>query len=133
MRGELQHHLANAIDAPLPLFSEKIAERLRLRIDKVAEHVDIALLGYGRHLDADDKFEALLGTRLRGIRATGNRVVIGHRQHGDARPGGAGDQLRGRELPVGSGRMCVQVDQWAVRAAGIRFEALRRPRRSRNL
>ena len=91
--------------------SSDARERSRRRVDPESQHVNRLVAPGGRDLDARDEPNAERSCRGCASVESGDRVVIGEREHADARCGGACDELRGGERSVGAVGMRVQVDR----------------------
>src|SRR5438477_10534330 len=92
-----------------------------MRIDEVAEDVNVRAVHHGGDLDAGDELDLCLMTGGGGRRGCGGRVVIGDAQDVDAGGGGAADELGGRATAVGGGCVCVEIDQRRAFAFGPLF------------
>ena len=65
VRGEPGDHLADAVDAPLPLIGEKRQQRRRMGLDEISEHVDIGAVDHRRHFDSGHKRDLRAGAGVR--------------------------------------------------------------------
>src|SRR6185436_5087439 len=106
---ELGDDLLGAVDA---LLLSAVAGRLDLgEVDPVA--ADVEVLGVpvdAGHLDGGDVLQTELGRGPVRLLHPGNAVVVGQRHHGYSRLGGGADDVGGRELAVGDGRMRLEID-----------------------
>jgi len=110
--------IAHLVNAPTAIGALAIQERLQrggCRVQEVAEHVHVAPLLDGRHLDAGDELDA--GVTRHGSCGvdTCGGVVIGDADDGKARSAGLFHELWRRERAVRRRRMQVQVDQKQAR------------------
>jgi len=104
-----------------------------LRVEQVTQEVHADRSGpdrhHGRELGAADQRE-MAGSGLQRGLPTAGVVVIGDRQHVNARTVRGGHQLSGRVRAVRGGRVRVQVDDHRDHPARRRFPAARRVARN---
>ena len=84
-RGEPGHHLFQAVDAPAALFRQ---ERVKPRcgdVDEIAEHVNVVIVAHRGDFDPGHERHAGRGARGGNRLASAHRVVVGDREHADAR------------------------------------------------
>src|SRR4029079_14589789 len=88
------------------------AGRLDLgEVDPVAADVEVLRVPVDAgHLDRGDVLQTELGRGPVRLLHPGNAVVVGQRHHGYSRLGGGADDVGGRELAVGDGRMRLEID-----------------------
>ena len=115
------HDLADAIGAVRPLLRQKYLQALGVDVHEISEDVHVRAGDHRGDLDPGDELDAGLGARRPDGRAGGDGVVVGHREHGDAGRGRAGHEFRRRAAAVRRGRVRVEVDHLAERAAAPRF------------
>ena len=93
-------HLAHPSHAIRTLAAQKRLQYRTSWIDEVREHVDVASILNSGNLDAIHQAEAVAFCRLTRFRETGESVMVGHAQHGDARCSRASDESGGRQRTV---------------------------------
>ena len=103
---ELLADAARAFQARRALRRERGAHRVAIERDVQAHHVHAAVRVPARELDAGHDGEARRGEQA-GV-GVGD-VVVGDRQHLHAGLARGGDELRGREPPVGRGAVGVEI------------------------
>ena len=96
-------------------------------VDEIAEDVEFALLvAVDRgDLNGGHHPETGTGAGCESLLDPADGVVVAQGEQLDAGVGGALDDLGGRERAIGAGRMCLQVEAEAHRAAGYAIGAPR--------
>ena len=107
--GQRIAHPLRARRAALADLGQAAVERGVIGIDPQPDHVDRLVLPAHRQLGAADELDPGRRRRVLGLRQSRDLVVVGQRQDVDAARGGALHEGCGREKPVGTGRMAVEI------------------------